>query len=257
MVLSVGQIQIFLMILARVGGLFIETPVFSARGIPTLAKITIALWLAAAFWFTIPVASTAALPMGLMILFMIKEVLIGFMIGFMCFLLFNGIQGAGDIIDLQMGLSVATTLDPIFGAVVTIIGRLAFMMATLIFLIIDGHHMLIRALHASFTILPLGGSLTFSPSFVFQIIDGGARMWLIAIQLSAPIVLVIFLSDFAFGIVSRVAPQVNVFMLGFQVKPALGLIALMVTLPIFVSHMANLVPEMAQAVSHLLISVRP
>jgi len=84
-----------------------------------------------------------------------------------------------------------------------------------------------------------------SPDLAVQMINLGTMFWATAIKLAAPIVLLIFLADFSFGIVSRVAPQVNVFMLGFQVKPAIGLVGIMLTLPFIVKYINYLIGFMA------------
>jgi flagellar biosynthetic protein FliR len=149
--------------------------------------------------------------------------------------------------DLQMGLSVATALDPVFGSVISIIGRLAFFTALIIFLTADGHHLVLSAFHQSFTYLPAGKMANFaSPALALQMIELGSTLWLTAIKLAAPAVLLIFLSDFTFGIVSRVAPQVNVFMLGFQVKPSLGLLGILLSLPFIVKYINRLIEFMAE-----------
>ena len=81
-------------------------------------------------------------------------------------------------------------------------------------------------------------------------------MLLTAVQLSAPALVIIFLSDFAFGIVSRVAPQVNVFMLGFQVKPSLGLLVIIFTLPLLISHISSIMGQMATEAVRMLTIIK-
>lgn len=247
MILTVAQLSVFLLILARIAGVFSQAPLFNSRSIPFLAKTAVAVWFALILWFVTPVSP--ALPNGPLayILMLAAEVAFGFVIGFICNLIFIAVQAAGEIIDLQMGLSIATALDPVFGSVISIIGRLSFYMALIIFIIMDGHHLLLSALQQSFITLPVGRLANFaSPDLVIQTISLGSLLWLTAIKLAAPIVLLIFLSDFTFGIVSRVAPQVNVFMLGFQVKPMLGLFGFALCLPFMVKYIVKLVEVMAQ-----------
>ena len=111
----------------------------------------------------------------------------------------------------------------------------------------DGHHLLLSALHQSFTVIPAGKIANFSsPAFTEQMIKLGSMLWQTAIQIAMPAVLIIFLSDFTFGIVSRVAPQVNVFMLGFQVKPLLGIFIFMLCLPFIGKYIAQLVALTAE-----------
>lgn len=244
------------MILARIAGVFIQAPIFNSRSIPFLAKTAIAVWLSIVLWFVTPVK---ALPASflLFVLFLVSEAAIGFIIGFICNVIFIAVQSAGEIMDMQMGLSVATALDPLFGAVISVIGRMTFYLALIIFITANGHHMLLSALHQSFTFLPVGMFANFtSPKLAVQMIEIGSLLWVTAIKLSVPIVLLIFIADFTFGIVSRVAPQVNVFMLGFQVKPLLGLVGIMFALPFMVKYINHLLELMVQQVALLSVSLK-
>jgi flagellar biosynthetic protein FliR len=178
-------------------------------------------------------------------------------IGFVCNFLFIAIQSAGELIDMQMGLSVATTLDPIFGAVISIVGRLTFFVALIIFFTLNGHHLILSAFHQSFTTIPAGKIADFtSYNLVNQIIALGTALWTTAVKLAGPVLLLIFISDFTFGIVSRVAPQVNVFMLGFQVKPLLGLFGISLMLPLVVRYISNLVEIIGEQIVQLLMIIK-
>ena len=247
MALSLQQLVVFVFILARIAGVFLQAPIFNSRSIPFAIKTGIAVWIAIVLWFVTPVNPN--LPdTGLMFVFsLVFEVVIGFFIGFICNLIFLGIQAAGEIMDMQMGLSVATALDPVFGAVISVIGRFAFMVALIMFITADGHHLILSGFHQTFTALPVGKMANIgSPLLAEQLINLGNMFWTTAIKVAIPIILLIFLSDFTFGIVSRVAPQVNVFMLGFQVKPLLGIFGFLVALPFIVKYINKLIMVMAE-----------
>ena len=256
MVITLPQLYVFLLILARVAGIFFTAPLLSSRTFPTSGKTALAVWISAVLWFAVP--APAYFPNGatMMSLIIFKEFVVGFMIGFVCQLLFAAIQASGDFVDLQMGMSIATIMDPTTGGIATIIGRLSFFIGLVVFVIVNGHHMILSALHASFRALPLAAPINISANFISQILNLGTTFWFIAIQLAIPAVLLIFLSDFAFGIVSRVAPQVNVFMLGFQVKPSLGLIAILFSLPLFINHISLLVGQMGEEMLKLFVNIR-
>ena len=242
MILAVAQLEVFFLILARIAGVFIQAPIFSSRSFPATAKVAFAVWLTSTIWLVTPVATPLPPNMISFIFILTAEVMFGFTIGFICNIIFIAIQSAGELIDVQMGLSVASALDPVFGAVISIIGRLSFYIALIIFLIFDGHHLILSAFHQSFTIFPAGTIVNFGKyNLVLQITGLGGMLWLTAIQLAAPMLLLIFLADFTFGIVSRVAPQVNVFMLGFQVKPLLGLFGIMLILPYMIRYISKLI----------------
>lgn len=253
MIISVPQLEVLIFIIARIGGVFIQAPLFSSRSFPAFGKTAFVVWLAIVLWFVTP--ATPVLPDNLFpfVLALIAEVALGFLIGFISNLIFIAIQSAGEIIDLQMGLSVASALDPVFGAVISIVGRLTFFMALIIFLTFDGHHLLLSAFHQSFSVIPAGKIANFaSPDLAVQMMQLGQTLWTTAIKLAAPVVLLIFISDFTFGIVSRVAPQVNVFMLGFQVKPFLGLFGIMLTVPFMIKYIGKLIEMIGEQLVQLL-----
>ncbi len=257
MVINIEQLEVFLLILTRIGGIFVSAPVLSIRSIPGWIKTTIAVWVAVALWFVIPIPAVLP-PNNLTLVFaLINELLLGFLIGFVCTLIFEAIRAAGDLMDLQMGLSIATIVSPITGGVVSVVGQLAFIIALVFFFILDGHHMILSAFHQSFRMLPLGVPINiFSDKLVVQLMELGGALWSTALQIAIPVLLIIFLSDFTFGIVSRVAPQVNVFMLGFQVKPSLGLIGIIFILPLFVRQIFNLFEKMGEEMLKLFISLK-
>ncbi|MFC1637586.1 flagellar biosynthetic protein FliR [Candidatus Margulisiibacteriota bacterium] len=247
MIITIGQIMVFFLIIGRIAGVFLQAPLFNSRSLPFVAKTAFAVWLSLLLWFVTPVYQNLPDSVSFFILTLAFEVGVGFVIGFICNVIFIAVQSAGEMADMQMGLSVATALDPVFGAVISVIGRLAFFMALVIFVMADGHHLVLAAFHQSFVALPAGKLANFaSPALAQQIISLGSMLWLTAIKLAAPAILLIFISDFTFGIVSRVAPQVNVFMLGFQVKPSLGLIGLLLSLPFIVKYINRLLEVMAE-----------
>lgn len=247
MVITLEQLIVFFLILGRIAGVFLQAPILNSRSFPFFGKTAIAIWLSIVLWFVTPLHHTLPDNFFALILALVFEVAIGFVIGFICNIIFIAVQSAGEIMDLQMGLSVATALDPVFGAVISVIGRLAFFTALIVFITADGHHLIFSALNQSFTALPAGKLANFtSPHLAMQIIELGSVLWITAIKLAAPAILLIFISDFTFGIVSRVAPQVNVFMLGFQVKPSLGLIGILMSLPFIVKYINKLIGVMME-----------
>jgi flagellar biosynthetic protein FliR len=247
MILGVQQIEVFFLIFARIIGIFIQAPLINSRSIPATVKVGFAVWMTMVLWFVTPIYNIFPTSLVGFIIALVFEVAIGYTMGFICYMLFLAVQAAGEFMDTQMGLSVASTLDPIFGATISVIGRLSFYLSLVIFVTSNGHHMLFSALHQSFTYLPVGKLANFtSPALFTQLIDVFSSVWATSFKLAAPVILLIFLSDFSFGIVSRVAPQVNVFMLGFQVKPILGLMGIMLALPLIVKYINTLIALMLQ-----------
>lgn len=257
MFIALGQIEIFLLILARISGLFISAPLLSARSIPSSIKTALAIWLASVIWFVAPVQYEFPGTVITFIIAIMLEIFIGYIIGFIANIIIQSIQAAGDLIDVQMGLSVANILSPTTGLMSSVIGTLTFYIALTIFLLVNGHHMVFSALYQSFKSLPVYGTLNFSnPNFILAITQLIQSFWLTALRLAAPSILLIFLMDFAFGLVSRVAPQVNVFMLGFQVKPSLGLFGLLITIPLFAKQISYLIDSIGVEVGKMLMILK-
>jgi len=257
MVITPAQLTVFLLILGRIVGIFIQAPLLNSRSIPFLIKTTLAVWLAIIFWFTVPINPALPVTTGGLVTAFILEVLVGFLIGFLANVIFVAVQAAGEIMDLQMGLSVATALDPVFGSTISVIGKLTFSLSLVIFVSLNGHHLLFAALHQSFTTVPAGTTANiFNPAIQVQLMELGVNLWRTAIILAAPAVLLIFLSDFCFGIVSRVAPQVNVFMMGFQVKPSLGLVAILISIPFIIKYISNILAFMGEEMLRLIVALQ-
>jgi len=258
MIINLAQLVIFVLIFARIVGIFILAPVLGSRLVPATIKISLCVWISIVLWFVIPIKGALPVDPVTFIMALVNEVMLGFIIGFICYVIFSIIQSAGDIMDLQMGMSIATVVSPTTGGVVSVVGILAFSFALAVFVAVNGHHIILSAFHNSFRLLPLATPLQFgSARAVLQFIELGRTFWLIAVQLAAPIVLLIFISDFTFGIVSRVAPQVNVFMLGFQVKPSLGFTGILLTLPLLSRHIVNLVGKMGEEMLKLMSILKP
>lgn len=253
MILSFTQLEVFFFILARIAGVFLQAPLLSSSRFPSLGKTAFVIWLTFVLWFVTPVNPVLPTTAIGFVITLVAEVAFGFLIGFVCNLLFTAVQASGEIIDMQMGLSVAQALDPVFGAVISIVGRLVFNIALIVFLTLNGHHLVLSALHQSFTAIPAGKIANFGNyNLTVQLGDLGSALWLSAIKIAAPVVLLIFLADFTFGIVSRVAPQVNVFMLGFQVKPILGLFGISLLSPFLVKYIEKMIETMGSEVIKLI-----
>ncbi|MBU0572883.1 MAG: flagellar biosynthetic protein FliR [Candidatus Margulisbacteria bacterium] len=258
MIISLAQLSVFLLIVTRIGGIMVQTPVFSSRSFPTPAKVALSVWTAAVMWFVVPVSSALPTTTVSLLLVLASEFTIGLLIGLIANLIFVSVQAAGEIIDLQMGLSVAQSFDPIFGSQISIVGRLFFFTMITMFLIINGHHMVLAGVYKSFNMIPAGQLANFgNGALVLQIITLGSKLFAVGFMLSAPTLLILFImASFVFGIVSRVAPQVNVFMLSFQVRPTLGLIGILLTVPLLVKHIANMLGILGEELLKLLVAIQ-
>ncbi len=227
------QIETFLLILLRVSGILIVAPIFGHNAVPRQIKIAFSLFLSL---ILVPMVNTVGInfpgeiiPLGL---FLVKEIVAGFLIGFVFLLIFIGIQMGGSFVGLQMGFGMVNMIDPQSQEQIPVIGELMFLLAMLFFLAIDGHHIIIGSIFQSFKVIP-PGSITFSPSAAEKIIRMTAMAFVIALKIAAPLMVTLFLTDIALGIIARTIPQMNVFIVGFPLKIGVGFLMLVFSLPLF------------------------
>ncbi len=247
MIITLHQVIIFLLIVARFAGMMIGAPFFNTK-IQSLgsAKVALVLWSAGLLIFIVPTAPilpTTLFEFGIAIF---TEVFIGWIITTAGEVIFSAMELAGALMDTQAGLSVASLLDPMSGTNQAIFGRLLRWIAIIVFLQMDGHHLIIAIIHKSFTVIPVGSSIHYDTASQF-VVTLGTKVFDIGTKIAAPIILVIFIVDFAFGLLNRVSEQINVFQLGFQIKPLVALIVFLAITPVMTNTITMVLGEMAKS----------
>lgn len=232
---AVPQIISFMLVVARLSGLFLLAPVFSSNLIPVKIKIMALLGLAATMT-PIVVVSPSEVPVDAVALtiLIIKESLIGLALGFAVSVVFSAVQVGAMLIDTSIGFSLANIIDPLSNTHASLLGSFYTLVATLSFLAINGHHWLLTGFARSFEAIPV----TAVPDFQRILVNAQeifAGLFVTAFQIAAPVLVVLFLTDFVLGLISRAVPQMNVFFVGVPLKIAVGLGAVIVVLPSFVT----------------------
>ncbi len=245
MIITLPQVLVFFLIFARIIGLLTQAPVFSRKDTLMMGKITLAIWLSGLLIFVVPLpvhypANAIAFTLAL-----ISEFFIGYLIGFVSYLLVIGLEMAGSLMDTQAGLSVATILDPSSGRNVTIISQLLNLTALIIFLQLNGLHMVLAATVKSFSLIPPGAPVNYTEA-VSYVMKLGGYIFEVGVQMAMPIMLVVFMIDFAFGLLNRTAEQINVFQLGFQVKPPISILVLMAMTPGLIGSISAIVEKLME-----------
>ncbi|WP_343628044.1 flagellar biosynthetic protein FliR [Roseateles sp.] len=216
----------------RTLALFAGMPVFSQRNVPTRVRIGLALFIAVAAQPSLPVMPTIPLDSLPQILTAVaQQMLIGLAMGFAVRLVFASLEFAGELIGLQMGLNFAGFFDPSTGAQGTSSSRFLGSMVAFLFIAINGHLMLINALVASFQAFPVGDE-PFRFLRVAQPQVWGAEVFRIGLWIALPLITMLMFVNLVLGIISRVAPQLNVFSVGFPLTVSIGLVGLVATLPL-------------------------
>ncbi len=230
--ISQAQLEIFLLSMFRSAGLMATAPIFSHKTLPLQWRFAFSMILAL-LTFRFISFGNAAMPSGLVELLGVgvTEFLLGALIGFVFYLLFIGVQFAGGIIGFQIGFAIVNVVDPMTSQNISIVSQFQFLIATLIFLVMDGHHMIISAVMDSFKLVPMA-TVVFHFANADQIIRLSAGVLVIAVKIASPVMLTIILIDTALGILSRTVPQMNIFIVGFPVKIMMGLFMVGLSLPV-------------------------
>jgi flagellar biosynthetic protein FliR len=234
MEIYVSQFVLFLLLFARVTSLVVIAPVFGYQNVPVQVKVALGLFLA---FVLFPVVDGMAIPVDLQLvslaLLVIKEVIVGLLIGFVAGLIFAGVRYAGELMAFDMGFSAANVFDPENGAQNPIVGEFLYLFVLLAFLLINGHHFLLEAVQLSYNLVPIG-SVTLNAAVANRIIDFSGLVFVIAVKFAAPLIVSLFLTNIALAILARVMPQMNIFTVSFPLKIGVGLIVLMTTGPLMV-----------------------
>ncbi|WP_413381577.1 flagellar biosynthetic protein FliR [Alkalihalobacillus sp. 1P02AB] len=234
----------FLLVLMRVLAFIAVLPIYGHRTIPVTHKIGLSAFLAWVMIFTIdnPVVEIN----GTYFLLIIKEVLVGLMVGLIAMIMMYAIQVAGGFIDMNMGFLIANVVDPQTGAQSPLVGSYLYTFALLFLLLINGHHLMLDGVFYSYQFIPL--DQVFLPfgdeAVVYFVAESFAKMFMIAFQMALPIVGSLFLVDVALGMVSRTVPQMNVFVVGMPLKILVGLLLLTVFMGVFFMGVQALMNEM-------------
>lgn len=253
MVFTTIQIQVFMLIFARVAAMLVQIPIIGDRTVNRSVRMILCVGISMLVWNFIRIDPQYLPPDSfLMLMALGREALIGWCIGTAARFVFDGVEAAGELMGSQMGLSAATMFNPALGTQTVITATLLRQMVLIIFLILNGHHLLLSALVKSFDVLGLGLAPLNMQQTALYLIDMGRLVFEIGVALAGPVMLIIFLLDFSLGLISRVSPQVNVFQLGFQIKPVLGMYVVMITLPHLVERIQSLIGSIMQDLSTII-----
>jgi flagellar biosynthetic protein FliR len=244
----------FILVLARVSPLFILAPLFSSKMIPARARGIIAVGLTLGIY---PIAIHAGdgqqIPMDVFGLggLILKEILVGMAFAFSLAALFAAIQVAGSILDTLIGFSFGALVDPITGTNGGVLNQLYALIGVMIFVVINGDAWVIQGLARSYEAIPL----TDAPS-IGSLVEGVqvafTGIFSAAIEVAAPVMLAVLLTDVAFGLVSRVMPQLNVFAVGFPAKVTVGLVLVGASLPFMAGWLGDELQSSVSAALHTL-----
>lgn len=232
----------------RIAALVAVAPILGVRVVPMRFRVVIALVLALVIVPVLP-PGPAVDPMSLGgVLIAASQVLIGLAIGFLVRLTFAAVELAGNLIGQTMGLGFAQMMDPANGVTVPVVSQFYTVLATLIFLVLNGHLILIETLVDSFRTIPVGPA-TISQAGLWTLLSWGGWIFKGALIISLPALAALLLVNAAFGVMMRAAPQLNIFVIGFPISLMLGFVFMMLSLPLFVPQFSSLLDGAFEAVN--------
>lgn len=237
----------------RISAMFAAAPLFSARSIPVRIRILLAFFIAVLLVPVLPEPPKIELISAEALLVSVHQVLIGVAMGFILQLVFAAFIIAGQSIAMAMGLGFASIIDPQNGMQVPVVSQAFLIMATLIFLALNGHLILLEVLIKSFHNLPVG-MLVPSRDGIWQLVIWGSNMFAGGMLIALPAVAALLLVNLAFGVTTRAAPQLNIFAVGFPVMIMVGLAFIILTLPTLTTHLESLLRQSFELIQHFLAS---
>lgn len=247
----------FLLILFRLSAFFVVAPIFSYRGVPAQFKVGLVFMTSLVAFMSLGIENPIEWDAEY-VLSIIREILIGLLLGFTAYLFFTIVQVAGSFVDLQMGFGMANLIDPMTGTQSPVMGNLKFFIATLLFLAIDGHHFLISAVIDSYQWVPLSNELfahIYNGNISDFLLRSFSNMFILAFQMAAPLIAALFLVDVAMGILARTAPQFNLFVIGIPLKLFIGLFVLLIMIPGFLYLFQNVFTTLFKAIRELVATI--
>lgn len=244
-------VEQFLLVFFRVGGMVMVAPVFGSRSLPTQTRVLLALGLTLALFPIlppVPLVDPLSLAGGIIIF---QQILIGAASGMILQLAFDAVVIGIQTVAMSMGLGFAVMVDSASGVQVPTLSQFHLIIATLLFLAMNGHLLLLQLLVDSFTVLPVGAEGLDRDAF-WIVADWGATVFAGAAKIALPAVTAVLIAQVSIGVVSRAAPSLNLFAIGLPTTILVGTILLMITLPAFVHSFTWVIERAIATISRLL-----
>ena len=242
--------------LVRILGLLMVAPVFGHRSVPAQVKIGLGVFIALIVSPTLPPPPDVALGSWQGLFILVQQFLIGLAIGFTMRVVFASVELAGEIIGLQMGLGFASFFDPQSAGQTLVLSRFFNLLAMLVFLAVNAHLLVLGLLAESFVTLPISAAPLAAEGFR-SVAAFGSTIFVVGLQIALPLIAVLLMTNLALGILTRSAPQLNIFAIGFPITLGVGLIVLDFSMPYFAPQMEGVIRQALQAGDSILRALKP
>ncbi len=238
-------------VFTRIAAMFAIAPIIGSRLIPVRIRIVTAFSISLVVLVTLPPIPQYELFSYQGLLIMLNQILIGISMGFIVQLVFNAVTLGGEVIAMTMGLGFAQMVDPQSGIQVPVVSQFYVVTSTLLFLAYDGHIILISMIAQSFISLPIQ-PLGIPAGFVWHLLEWASNLFIGAILLSMPIITGLLITNVTMGVMTRSAPQLNIFAVGFPLTMLIGFILILLTLPAFAPGFAEMLEKSYALIKELL-----
>lgn len=242
----------FFLLTVRLSAMFVAAPFFSASALTVPMRVAFAMCFAvvAVAGIKVPPFDLFSLKGGMLIA---QEVVIGAAIGLTVQLAFAAVAMAGEQIAFSMGLGFASMMDPQTGSQSPVLTQFMSVMLLLIFLVLEGHHVLLRHVVASYSVLPIGGDFL-DPKMFLDIVRAAALVFSAAFVIGLPLIAALFFVNVVIGLMTRVAPQMNIFSIGFPLSIFVGFVLMAIALPSMSRSIASLLNVISQVTRDVILA---
>jgi len=247
----VETLEIYIWPFVRIGAFLMVMPLVSGSFVPLRIRLLLAVVLTIAIVPTLPTTATQDVLSVAGLVTMIQEIGIGVVMGFLVQLVFDAIALGGQVIGMSMGLGFAVFLDRVRGVSVPVLGQLFMMLAMLIFLALDGHLAMIQLLAKSFQAWPISEKGLTVP-IVAELLAWTSNLFVFGLKVALPAITALLIVNLAFGVMSRAAPTLNLFAVGFPVAMLLGFTVIFLNMGVLVENVSNFLTLSIAAILSLL-----
>ena len=253
---TIQNMEFYLLVLMRISGFVFMAPFFSYSSIPVRMKAAASFILAIVAIQMVPVVSVSYQGVFGFSIIVLKETAVGMILGFMCNLCFYIINFAGQLIDMELGLSMANMFDPATNVQVTVTGNIYNYFVMLMLVVTNMHYYIIRAIFDSFSYFNVGKAV-FRTSLKEIMVDFVANYFLIAVRIVLPIFCCMLIINVVLGVLAKAAPQMNMFVVGIQIKVLVGLILLLILVQTIPSVSDFIFSEMRDVITQVIHGFQP
>jgi flagellar biosynthetic protein FliR len=238
--MGIENAPFFALLAVRLGGLLLSAPIFGSPPVPMALRCALALLLAFMFAPLAGAPPDGAWTSGAFILAAGGELAVGLLIGFTASLLFSAVRLAGHLVDQDMGLSLAAVLDPASDEPAAVVSQFQTLLALIVYLVINGHHILLTSVAESLRVLPVGGGFATAGATPGLVGEMAARLFVVGLALAIPALATLFLVTVAMAFLARTVPEMNLITLGYPMRHLVGLAALAISVGFFVRVFARM-----------------